>query len=209
MTHYDKKYFDYQQKIGSIGGFLNKFKFEQYIKSDDTLMDFGCGGGYLLNNFNVKSKIGFEINKEAHKQCKEFNINVTDNWDNIDDNSIDVIISNHAMEHVHEPLNILKKLYEKLKPGGKIVIVIPCEQPGESSWYYKDGDINQHLYTWCPMTFGNLSKLAGFKIMNCTYLQHQWCPDYQTNWDKPDFHKRCETNAKSNFNYQVQLIATK
>ena len=52
MTHYDKKYFDWQKQVGVIGGYLNKFKFESQVKDTDVLMDFGCGGGYLLNNFN-------------------------------------------------------------------------------------------------------------------------------------------------------------
>ena len=45
MTHYDKKYFDWQQNVGIVGGVLNKFKFENYINDTDILMDFGCGGG--------------------------------------------------------------------------------------------------------------------------------------------------------------------
>ena len=109
MTYYGKDYFNWQKQIGEIGGYLNKFKFEKYIEeymkenNNINLLDFGCGGGYLLNNFDNVEKIGFEINKEAHKQCKEFGIKVTDNWNDILDNSIDVIISNHAMEHVSEP----------------------------------------------------------------------------------------------------------
>lgn len=67
------------------------------------------------------------------------------------------------MQHVPFPLNTLKELYKKIKVNGKIIIVIPCEQPSESSFYYKSNDINQHLHTWCPMTFGNLATLAGFK----------------------------------------------
>ena len=52
MTYYDKNYFDWQKQIGVLGGSLNKFKFESHVKDTDILMDFGCGGGYLLNNFN-------------------------------------------------------------------------------------------------------------------------------------------------------------
>ena len=49
-------------------------------------------------------------------------IDVYDDFNNISNNSIDCIISNHAMEHVPLPLNSLKDLYSKLKPGGKIVL---------------------------------------------------------------------------------------
>ena len=66
MAHYNKDYFDWQKEIGKVGGYLNKFKFET-----DVFMDFGCGGGYLLKQFDNKNKIGFEINKAAQEECKK------------------------------------------------------------------------------------------------------------------------------------------
>lgn len=209
MSHYNKDYFEWQKHVGKIGGYLNKFKFETDVKKDDILMDFGCGGGYLLNQFQNTKKIGFEINKHAQEQCKTFGIDVYDSFDDISDNSIDTIISNHALEHVPLPLETLKSLYSKLVPSGKMIIVVPCEQPHEGGFRYKDNDINQHLHTWCPQTLGNLAKLAGFHIKSCTAFQHKWCPDYQQNWNTSDFHRRCFEFAKRTNNYQVRLVAIK
>ena len=172
-------------------------------------MDFGCGGGYLLQQFNNKTKIGFEINRHAWDEIKSKGIMVFDNFDDIEDNSIDCVISNHALEHVPLPLDTLKNLCKKLKVGGKIVIVIPCEQPSEQSFYYKANNINQHLHTWCPMTFGNLSTLAGFKVISCDVLRHQWTPNWETEWDKPDFYNKCVEYANKTKNLQVKLVATK
>lgn len=209
MAHYDEKYFEWQKEIGVIGGYLNKFKFEDHVKESDVLMDFGCGGGYLLKEFKNENKFGFEINRSAWKECENNGIRVVDTFDAIEDNSVDTIISNHAMEHVPLPLETLKELHKKLKPEGTIVIVIPCEQPSESVFYYKPGDINQHLHTWCPMTFGNLCNLAGFKVRSCKPFQHQWCPDFKTEYKSPDFHKRCMEHAKNNKNIQVKMVGTK
>lgn len=209
MSHYDKDYFDWQKHVGKIGGHLNKFKFETEVKDHDILMDFGCGGGFLLNQFQNKQKIGFEINKHAHEQCKQFGIQVYDDFNDICDNSIDVVISNHALEHVPLPLESLTQLHKKVKNNGKVVIVVPCEQPYENGFDYRENDQNQHLHTWCPMTLGNLAKLAGFNVKSCTAFHHQWCPDYQENWNKPDFHKRCYEYAKKRKNYQIRLVAIK
>lgn len=208
-NHYDEKYFNWQKKIGKIGGILNKFKFEKHIKEEDVLMDFGCGGGYLLDNFNNKVKYGFEINKAAHEELKAKNITVYDKFENIEDNSIDTIISNHALEHVPLPLETLKHLYTKLKTNGKIIIVIPCEQHTESGFYYKPNDVNQHLHTWCPMTFGNLATLAGFKILECDVFRHQWTPNYENEYNDKDYHKKCFRHAQKTGNIQIKLIATK
>jgi len=68
MTHYDEKYFNWQKEIGKIGGYLNKFKFEEEVKDNDILMDFGCGGGYLLDNFNNEKKLVLKlINQQGMK----------------------------------------------------------------------------------------------------------------------------------------------
>lgn len=209
MSHYNEDYFAWQKEIGQIGGYLNKFKFEKEVNSEDILMDFGCGGGYLLENFSNKNKIGFEINRSAWGEIKKKGIEVYDNFDDISDNSIDTIISNHAMEHVPLPLETLKNLYKKLKPNGKIIVVIPCEQPTEGCFYYKPNDRNQHLHTWCPMTFGNLSTLAGFKVLNCMPITHQWCPDFKKCYKDANFHQRCIAYAKKNRNIQIRMIGTK
>ena len=50
------------------------------------------------------------------------------------------------------------------------------------------------------MTFGNLVKLVGFKVISCLPFHHQWCPDFKENYNKPDFHKRCREYAKKNNN---------
>ena len=209
MSHYNKEYFNWQKQGAVVGGYLNKFKFEEHINSNDTVLDFGCGGGYLLNNFKNIIRKGFEINEYTWEECKKNGVEVTKNYDSIENDSIDVIISNHAMEHVPNPFEVLQELYKKLKKDGKLVIVIPCEQPNEQGFFYKPNDINQHLYTWCPMTFGNLVNLAGFKVLSCQPFQHQWCPDFKENYNKPDFHKRCREYAKKNNNIQIKLVATK
>lgn len=208
-NHYDDKYYTWQKSIGEIGGILNKFKFEEEVDENEVLMDFGCGGGFLLQQFSNKTKIGFEINKSAWEDIKEKNIQPVDTFEDLQDNSIGIIISNHALEHVQDPFQTLKKLYTKLKIGGKIILVVPCEQPNDQTFYYKKHDINQHLFTWCPMTLGNLFNLAGFEVRSSIGIQHQWCSDFKENYNAPDFHKRCIENAKKNGNIQIKIIAEK
>jgi SAM-dependent methyltransferase len=212
MDYYDKNYFDWQKNIGNIGGFLNKFKFDKLIDKSHKVLDFGCGGGYLLKNIDCAEKIGLEINNSTHSTCIENGVIVFDTFENMPNkyhNYFDVIISNHALEHVQIPINILKNLYSLLKPMGILIIVLPCEQPGEEQFYYKENDINQHLHTWCPQTIGNLVKLAGFKIVESINFQHQWTPDFQTRYLEHNYHKDCEEYAKKNGNQQLRCVGVK
>ena len=206
---YDKEYWEYQSVIGKIGGFLNKFKFEPHIKDTDTVLDFGCGGGYLLEQINCKKKIGYEINPHARSRASEAGVEVTDKWDDILDNSIDKIISNHALEHTIEPTNILKQLYKKLKKSGQIILVLPCEQYGKDGFFYNPEDKNQHVYSWCPQSLGNLVKTAGFSVTSCETLHHTWTPTWQTEYKNPNYHRKCFLHSKETGIFQIKLIATK
>jgi SAM-dependent methyltransferase len=212
MTYYDEKYFDWQKNIGNIGGFLNKFKFDKLIDKSHKVLDFGCGGGYLLKNIECAEKIGLEINKSTHPTCLENGVIVFDTFENMPikyHNYFDVIISNHALEHVHIPIHILKNLYTLLKPMGILIIVLPCEQPGDEEFYYKENDINQHLHTWCPQTIGNLVKLAGFKIVESKNFQHQLTSDFKIRYLEDNYHKECEEYAKKTGNQQLRCVGVK
>lgn len=208
-AHYDATYWQFQQEIGKIGGILNKFKFEGLIKPDHTVLDFGCGGGYLLANLNCAKRLGVELNPHARATAARNGLEAYASLADISENSVDRVISNHALEHVENPLAILKELLRVLKPKGVLCLVLPCEQPSEAGFYYKPDDINNHLFTWCPMTIGNLARAAGFKIYESKDFQHQWVPDYKTTYTQPDFHERCREHAKRNGNRQLRLVAWK
>ena len=73
-NYYDKEYFDlYQKEIGEFGGMANLFKFKKYINDNDTVLDFGCGGGFVLKNLNCKEKIGIDLNSVAREYCNNIN----------------------------------------------------------------------------------------------------------------------------------------
>ncbi len=173
-TYYSEKYFEWQKKIGEFGGKVALFKFEPYVKENYTVLDFGCGGGYLLSNLNCKKKIGVEINDAARSVAEQKNIDVKKYSYEIEDNVCDLIISSHALEHTLNPFEELKQLYPKLKKNGLIVFIVPNEK--KTKW--KRNDINQHLYTWTEMNLGNLFTAAGYQVVAVEELYHRWPPKF-------------------------------
>ena len=204
---YDKEYWDYQSKIGKIGGMLNLFKFENHIRETDTVLDFGCGGGYLLETIKCAEKIGFEVNDHALERARSVGLNVTKSWDDIEDESIDRVISNHALEHVLDPPFCLKNLYSKLKVGGALIAVVPCEQLGQPQFNYKTNDVNQHVYTWCPQSLGNLVKFSGFRVVSCDALHHCWTDDFERSYMGENYHERCVAQSKRTGTFQIKVVA--
>jgi SAM-dependent methyltransferase len=172
-SHYDKDYFTWQSTIGEFGGWANLSKFSKYINKEDTVIDFGCGGGYLLNNIDCSRKIGIEINEHAAQHAKSLGIEVYNDLDKLNDEIADVIISNHALEHVERPLDTIKQLKNKLKSGGTIIVTVPCES---IHYKYEKDDINRHLYTWSPMNLGHLFDQAGYTVIESKAYRYKWFP---------------------------------
>ena len=174
MNYYNEEYFNWQKNIGAFGGRANLFKFKKYINKSHKVIDFGSGGGYLLSNIVCQEKLGIEINDSARKLANSMGIKSLAKIENVEDNWADLIISNHALEHVESPLLELRELYTKLKPNGKIVFVVPYEKKNK----YKANDINFHLYTWSEMNLGNLFSHAGYQVLKVEELKHRWPPHY-------------------------------
>ena len=169
--HYDERYFARQIEIGTFGGWANNPKFQSEIRPTDDVLDFGCGSGFLLKGLTCASRSGIEINPAAVPVARQNGVTVYTSVEDAPDAAFDVIVSNHALEHTLRPLDNLKLLRTKLKVGGKLVLVVPCEGLSNA---YKPGDINNHLYTWNPMTLGNLVTEAGFEVRESKAYVHKW-----------------------------------
>jgi len=171
--HYGQRYFDMQADTSRYSAVIDRFKFETHIKPSDRVVDFGCGGGYMLAGLTAREKIGVEINETAAAAARRNGLKVVPDLDLVEDGWADVIISHHALEHVDDPLGIVRTMKAKLRSGGKVVIVTPDES---YRMRYREDDPNFHLFTWSPSNLGNLLKRAGFADVSAAPVHHRWPP---------------------------------
>jgi SAM-dependent methyltransferase len=208
--HYNAEYFNWQKGMGNFGGWANLIKFQDFITAEDNVVDFGCGGAFLLKNLNCKGKMGVEINPSAREQAKINGITAVASPSELPDDWATVCISNNALEHVINPLEALQTIHSKMKKGGTVVFVVPCEN---ISWAYKPNDMNYHLYSWGPMTLGNLFTEAGFKIVESKPFVHKWPPKYEAvaKFLGPKlFHLACRLYGQYERTwFQVRVVAKK
>ena len=169
--HYDEAYFQVQRKDGEIGGQAELFKFCQFVNPDDTVLDFGCGNGFVLKNLACRSRLAVEINPSARESAKAQGIEVFESVEQLPEQLIDVVISNHALEHVFSPLDVLKTLRQKLKSTSRVVFVVPHDCT-KQTWQANNADM--HLYTWNQMTLGNLFVTAGYTVERVDVIHHRW-----------------------------------
>lgn len=175
--HYDRAYFDYQQEMGKFGGWAELSKFAPHVRDDDAVLDFGCGGGFLLAQLKNAIRAGIEINPEARRVAEGQGLRVYPDCNAAPDAAFDLVISNHALEHCARPLDELVALRAKLKGGGRMVIFVPCETTRVG---YCPGNSDHHLYSWSPMSLGNLVAEAGLEVLSAGPFNHRWPSSHRT-----------------------------
>lgn len=159
--------------------------FQPYCNESSDLLDFGCADGLSLRHLPAKRRVGVEINPIARKKCKElcsevsYGVELHASLNSVKSESIDIVISNHSLEHVPNPLETLSELHRILRPRGRLILVVPIDDwrdPKNRSW--RAGDPDHHLYTWCPLNLGNLLVEAGFGGVETKISTSAWNPRF-------------------------------
>ena len=99
------------------------------LADEGTLLDYGCGTGTLLNALGLElpkwCRVGFDL--DAHNQGKIIEQGAKFIHGQIDEiqDQFDLILLIHCLEHITDPIIVLKKLSLLLRPGGHLVAIVP------------------------------------------------------------------------------------
>jgi SAM-dependent methyltransferase len=175
-AHYDRRYFEWQNAHIDVKTRVKVKRFSPYIRAEDTVLDFGCAGGAMLAALPGARKIGVELNDVARQSAEQdFGLEVHKALADVPDGIVDVAVSNHTLEHITAPYEALVEIRPKLKPDGRLVLVLPIDD-WRALRRWDPTDINRHLYTWTPMNIGHLLDEAGYvphdiRIINRTLMR--------------------------------------
>lgn len=181
-----KKYFHRRfDKKHEMGRILQSRYFLPYCNEDRVLLDFGCGDGTILRQLPAKMKIGVELNPECHRVIENFNtksaspIIVYNKITSVSDDSVDLIISNHCLEHVPSPVDVIYEFLRVLKKNGQLILVLPFDdwRNPQNKSHNKD-DKDHHLFTWSPLNISNLLYYAGFSVEVSKMCHTAWSPKF-------------------------------
>ena len=159
-------------------------------KKYDSILDIGCDNGYLLlkiaNKIKVQKLIGIDISSKVINQFKlkldQYNNDIIIH--NVDENipfkdkEIDLIVMVAVLEHVFDPMFVVKEINRVLRDDGIFIVEVPNiafikyrfnllfgKRPRTSWGYGWDGG---HLQYFNQKDLRKLLENNGFTIMNVT-----------------------------------------
>lgn len=128
----------YEKGADTIKFYTQRYTTDEMFK-DKVVLDVGCGAGgktMYYASLGAEKVIGMDIvekyKEDSERLAKE--LNLLDKFQFIccdaahmclDDESVDTIIMNDAMEHVDDPEGVIKECARVLKKGGRLYVNFP------------------------------------------------------------------------------------
>lgn len=142
---------------------------------DKKILDFGCGnGGFLLNAQKIAQKVaGVELQKCLQNFFEQKKLEVYSDINQLTE-KFDFVTLFHVLEHIKDPIELLKSIGSKLEENGEIIIEVPNSNDALITLYKNYSFMNFtywscHLFLFNEATLSEIVKKAGYKI---NYLKH-------------------------------------
>lgn len=131
-------------------------------------LDVGCGKGVFLQYGHSKSCLGLDINPHNVAYVRKLGLSVelinhSDHFP-VSMGSFPVCIIDQVLEHVVDPMFLIRECHRALTPGGIFIVGVPCERG-----YAADSD-HKVFYTYSTLSSIVLSDF-GFE-----YIRHFYFP---------------------------------
>lgn len=153
--------------------------------ADTVIMEIGCSSGFLIKElvhfFPSSVVIGADVVKEPLKKLANLLPGVPlIRFDllkcPLPNGSVDVLIMLNVLEHIQDDIDALKKAFDLLSPGGRLIIEVPA---GPS--LYDDYDTHlQHFRRYSSRELEKKLQFAGFVITKKSHLGAILFPAFAT-----------------------------
>ena len=157
--------------LPSFGGYWLK---KLHPKFTDRIADVGCGNGQLLYELHVsgfKDLHGFDPFLEnesrlgAGLQLWKKELEQTDLY-------FDVLMMHHSFEHLADPQQVFKTCFERLNPGGRLLVRCPVADAAvwkekQSLWVQLDAP--RHMTIPSTQGFVAAAQRSGFEVQEIIF----------------------------------------
>ncbi len=164
------KYYECYKKIAEddVRNPIEKHKEQRYVPlkrfmgnlKNARVLDIGTSQGFFLNLLQARHKIGIDIVFQYLRIAKERNkvISVAGDAEFLPfkDSSFDVVVCSDVLEHVLNPQAVIKNIYQILREGGKLFLVVPWKE--DLSFYA----VYKNIYEFTHLRRFDENNLSGF-----------------------------------------------
>jgi 2-polyprenyl-3-methyl-5-hydroxy-6-metoxy-1,4-benzoquinol methylase len=145
------------------------------FKQNALLLDVGCGSGATLE---MLDKLGWRVEgvdfdpravERARKRGLRVHLGELQDQ-GLSSDSFDVIVSAHVVEHVPDPMDLLRECHRLLKPKGHLVVITPNLGGWGHRIYGADWrglEPPRHLHLFTVDSLAGMSAKAGFTACSC------------------------------------------
>lgn len=144
-----------------------------YLKANPggRLLDIGCGDGQALEHLrDLGWQVeGVDFDERAVRAARARGLEVhtgTLESQEYPDASFDAITMSHVIEHVHDPLGLMRECCRALRSGGRLVVVTP-NIGSLGRWCFGEAwrglEPPRHLQIFTPQLLRRLAEKAGFR----------------------------------------------
>lgn len=141
------------------------------FRGEGRLLDVGCGPGRLLQELREQgwNVSGVDFSTLAVERAHSVGLNVKQGdlmSAAFKDNAFDVVLFNHSLEHMYDPIKTLQEAYRILRPGGALVLYLPNAGSVEARLFGKwwvSWDLPRHLLHFDRKTVERLVTTVGFE----------------------------------------------
>jgi SAM-dependent methyltransferase len=138
-------------------------------------LDAGCGHGAIVHELLDRGwdAYGFDASHWLIEQARVFRRDIADRFevgrlpDVPIDGTFDLITSIEVLEHVAEPVETVRSLGRRLKPGGRLIATTPNRRPLIPWWDAETSDpthVNVHEPPW----WRDAVRAAGLEVRSVT-----------------------------------------
>lgn len=117
-----------------------------------SLLDIGTGSGHIISDISTHCKKATSVDMfDERKIRKGYSFRKVGNEKlPFPNNTFDVAISNHVLEHVPNQSLHLSEIHRVLKKGGILYLATP------NRWWWKDPHYQMPFITWLPHSLASL-----------------------------------------------------
>jgi SAM-dependent methyltransferase len=143
------------------------------------LVEVGSSLGYLLDFFRqdkwtvlgVEPNGGFALYAERELAVKT--LPTTLGGASLAPGSVDVVLMMHVIEHVPDPMVVMREVRDVMKPGGTFVLETPSyDSLAFSLLRHRERSVScdGHIYFFTRATLEQLAVKAGFRVLRADYV---------------------------------------